>query len=68
MQRESGPKPFVMTAEKAAELIARGIERNKAMVIIPRFFGTVTRISGLLPERVRRWSSRSFRFTVGDPE
>ncbi len=68
MQRESGPKPFVMTAEKAAERIARGIERNKPMVIIPRFFGTVTRISGLLPERVRRWSSKSFRFTVGDPE
>ena len=68
MQRESGPKPFVMTAEKAAELIARGIERNKPMVIIPRFFGTVTRISGLLPERMRRWSSKSFRFTVGDPE
>ena len=68
MQRESGPKPFVMTAEKAAELIARGIERNKPMVIIPRFFGTVTRISGLLPERMRRWSSQSFRFTVGDPE
>jgi len=68
MQRESGPKPFVMTAEKAADRIARGIERNKPMVIIPRFFGTVTRISGLLPERVRRWSSKSFRFTVGDPE
>ncbi|HET7681769.1 MAG TPA: SDR family NAD(P)-dependent oxidoreductase [Xanthobacteraceae bacterium] len=68
MQRESGPKPFVMTAEKAAELIARGIERNKPMVVIPRFFGTVTRISGLLPERVRRWSSKSFRFTVGDPQ
>ena len=68
MQRELGPKPFVMTAEKAAERIARGIERNKPMVIIPRFFGTVTRISGLLPERVRRWSSKSFRFTVGDPE
>ena len=32
------------------------------------FFGTVTRISGMLPERVRRWSSKSFRFTVGDPQ
>jgi short-subunit dehydrogenase len=68
MHRENGPKPFVMTADKAAELIARGIDRNKPMVVIPRFFGTMTRISGLLPERVRRWSSKSFRFTVGNPD
>ena len=68
MHRENGPKPFVMSAEKAAELIARGIDRNEPMVVIPRFFGAVTRISGLLPERVRRWSSKSFRFTVGNPD
>jgi short-subunit dehydrogenase len=68
MHRESGPKPFVMTAEKAADLIARGIDRNKPILVMPKFFGTVTRISGLLPERVRRWSSKSFRFTVGNPD
>jgi hypothetical protein len=38
------------------------------MVILPRFFGTLTRISGMLPERARRWTSKSFRFTVSDPE
>ncbi len=68
MERENGPKPFVMPADKAAEIIARGIERNRATVVLPRFFGTMTRISGMLPERVRRWSNKSFRFTVGDPE
>lgn len=66
-QRENGPKPFVMAADKAAEIIARGIAGNKATVVLPRFFGTMTRISGMLPERIRRWSNRSFRFTVGDP-
>jgi short-subunit dehydrogenase len=68
MHRENGPKPFAMSAEKAAELIARGIDGNKPMVVIPRFFGALTRISGMLPERVRRWSSKSFRFTVGNPD
>jgi short-subunit dehydrogenase len=68
MQRESGPKPFVMEAEKAASVIAQGIERNKPMVILPRFFGTVTRISGMLPERMRRWTSKGFRFTVSEPD
>jgi short-subunit dehydrogenase len=68
MRRESGPKPFAMEPEKAADLIARSIERNKPIVVLPRFFGTVTRISGMLPERVRRWTSKSFRFTVSDPE
>lgn len=67
-QRENGPKPFVMAADKAAEIIACGIASNKATVVLPRFFGTMTRISGMLPERIRRWSNRSFRFTVGDPE
>jgi short-subunit dehydrogenase len=68
MERENGSKPFLMPADKAAEIIARGIERNKATVVLPAFFGTMTRISGMLPERVRRWSNKSFRFTVGDPE
>lgn len=68
MRRESGPKPFVMAPEKAADVIAQAIERNKPMVILPRFFGTLTRISGMLPERARRWTSRGFRFTVSDPE
>jgi short-subunit dehydrogenase len=68
MERENGPKPFAMPAVKAADIIVRGIDRNKATVVLPRFFGNLTRISGMLPERVRRWSNGAFRFTVGDPE
>jgi short-subunit dehydrogenase len=66
-QREHGPKPFVMIAEKAAAIIARNIERNVETLVLPRFFGTMTRITGLLPERLRRRINGSFRFTVGDP-
>ena len=66
MQRESGLKAFVMAPEKAADLIYRRLEQNEGVIVIPRLFGFLTRMSGLLPERMRRWSSRSFRFTVSD--
>ncbi len=66
MLRERGPKPFKMTAERAAEIIARGLERDRATIMFPFFFAWVTWLSGLLPDGLRRWTSRSFRFTVGD--
>jgi short-subunit dehydrogenase len=68
MHRESGPKPSVMPAEKAAALIARRIARNHALIVFPFFFGWVTRISGLLPDRIRRWTMGPFRFTVTPPK
>ena len=68
MERENGTKPFAMPVDKAAEIIARGIASNKATVVLPRFFGNMTRINGMMPERIRRWINKSFRFTVGDPE
>jgi NAD(P)-dependent dehydrogenase (short-subunit alcohol dehydrogenase family) len=68
MQRESGAKPFKMTAEKAAELICRGLERDRALIVFPRFFALLTRIGGLLPDRIRQWTMAPFRFTVSDPD
>ncbi len=67
MRRESGVKPFTLKPEQAAELISRGLERNRALIVFPRFFGLITRIGGLLPDRIRRWTSAPFRFTVSDP-
>jgi short-subunit dehydrogenase len=66
-EREHGPKPFIMPVEQAAEIIARGVASNQGTLVIPRFFGTMTRITGLMPERIRRWINKSYRFTVGDP-
>lgn len=66
MQREHGPKPFKMTAEKAATLIARGLRRDRATIAFPRLFALVTRISGLLPDRARRLLTNAFRFTVSE--
>ncbi len=67
MLRESGPKPFVIEAEKAADLIVRGLARNKATVVFPFWFGLIARIGGILPDRIRRLSMKPFRFTVSDP-
>jgi short-subunit dehydrogenase len=44
--------PFIMTAPKAAELIARAIEKKKMVYAFPFFFATIVRILGMLP---RTW-------------
>jgi short-subunit dehydrogenase len=68
LHRESGVKPFEMKPEKAAELICRGLERDRALIVFPFFFALMTRIGGLLPDRLRRWAMAPFRFTVSDPD
>lgn len=64
MLRENGPKPFKISAERAAKLIAAGLERDKAVISFPAFFAWVTWLNGILPDGLRRRLSRSFRFTV----
>ena len=68
MARESGPKPFAISPGKAADLIGRGLDHNLAVIAFPFFFALVARIGGLLPDRLRRWTMRPFRFTVSDPD
>jgi short-subunit dehydrogenase len=62
--QEQGWKPFEMSPHRAAELIIRGIDRNRPVISFPRFFSLITRLGGLLPEGIRRWTSQPFRFTV----
>jgi short-subunit dehydrogenase len=64
MQQESGPKPFAIAPERAAELIVRGLLRNRSVIAFPFLFALVTRLGGLLPDTVRRWAMP--RFTVGE--
>lgn len=66
MRRETGKKPFVVAPERAAVLIAQGLERNRAVIAFPRLFAWSARIHGLLPDRLQRRLSQSFRFTVSD--
>jgi len=49
------PKPFNMTAEKAAGRIRRGLEQDRAVIMFPLFFAMMSRLDGLLPDRVRRY-------------
>jgi short-subunit dehydrogenase len=64
MDQESGAKPFAMTAKAAADLIARGLQRNRPIIAFPFLFALITRIGGLLPDTVRRWTMRPYRFSV----
>jgi short-subunit dehydrogenase len=66
MSRESGRKPFVMPPERAAELIAAGLVRNRAVIAFPFFYALATRLHGLLPDRIRRLLLARSRFTVAD--
>jgi short-subunit dehydrogenase len=64
MQQESGWKPFAMTPERAAELIDRGLARNRPIIAFPFLLALLARIGGALPDGVRRWTLLPFRFTV----
>ncbi len=64
----SGAKPFEISPEQTAELILRGLERNKAVITFPRLFSFLTRVGGLLPAGLREWTSKPFRFNVKNQE
>jgi len=64
MHQESGSKPFKMPPEKAADLIVRGLARNRPVIAFPFLFALLSRIGGFLPDRVRQWTIDPFRFTV----
>jgi NADP-dependent 3-hydroxy acid dehydrogenase YdfG len=46
----------------------RGINKNRALIAFPFFFALITRLGGLLPDYLRRWTMRPFRFTVSGPD
>ena len=62
--REQVRKPQEMSAAKAADIIVRGLVRNRAVIAFPRMLALLTRINALLPDRLRR--SLLPRFTVSD--
>ena len=62
--RENAKKPQQMSAEKAAAIITKGLERNSPVIAFPRALTALTRLHGMLPDTVRRWLMRWARFTV----
>jgi short-subunit dehydrogenase len=65
-QREIGDKPFEMPADRAAEIILRGLARDKAVIAFPFWLAFATRIGGRLPHWLRERITRGSRFNV-DP-
>jgi short-subunit dehydrogenase len=66
--KETGWKPFEMSAERAADLALRGLAANRAVIAFPTILATLSWIGGMLPDRARRFTSRPFRFTVSSPD
>jgi short-subunit dehydrogenase len=64
--REIGPRPFEVSAERAAALTLRGLRKNKAVIAFPRFLAMITWLGGVLPDRVRQFTEIWFRFDVAD--
>ena len=64
--QEHGHKPFLLSAERAAELIADGLARDRSIIAFPRVLALLTRIGALLPEGLRCLTSGPFRFKVTD--
>jgi short-subunit dehydrogenase len=62
--QETGWKPLEMSAEAAAGHIVRGLAANRAVVSFPSVLATMSWIGGLLPDRVRRLTSRPFGLKV----
>jgi short-subunit dehydrogenase len=66
MAQESGPKPGAIEPAAAARLIARGLEHDKPVITFPFLFSLMTRLGGLLPDRLRRRTQEPYRFTVAE--
>jgi short-subunit dehydrogenase len=64
--REIGPRPFEVSAEKAAELILHGLRRDQSVIAFPTFLAFITWLGGVMPDRVRQFTERWFRFDVTD--
>lgn len=64
--REIGWKPFEMPVERAVALIVRGLARNKPVIAFPSILTWLTRIGAMLPEPVRRFTEKAFRYKVVD--
>ena len=66
-RRFRGPKPFHWSLERAAERVARGIERGERRVVFPAPLALSLAVLPLLPRSIVDAIARGFRFTVDPP-
>jgi len=48
------PMPFIMKADRAANIIYRGLEKKKALITFPFFFSLIIRFLSVLPRGIYR--------------
>ena len=49
------PKPFMITADAAAAVIARGVAAGKRVIVVPWQFAVMRALTDLLPRALVRW-------------
>jgi short-subunit dehydrogenase len=64
LDQETGGKPGKMPASRAAAIIARGLARNRGTIAFPFWLALGSRLTGLLPDRLRERRMRNIRFQV----
>jgi short-subunit dehydrogenase len=65
--RVKGWKPLEMSTDAAAGRIVRALARDRPVTAFPWPLALVTRLSVLLPDKLRRVGMRPFRFRVAPP-
>ena len=65
-RRYLGKKPFEVTAEKAAQLIAEGLDKDCRQVVFPKVLAWGMRLLALVPERWQGGFLAPFAFAVAD--
>jgi short-subunit dehydrogenase len=60
--RYKGWRPLSISPDEAARHIRRGLARDRAIIAFPRSLAIVARLSGAVPEPLRRTFMGGFRF------
>ncbi len=62
--RYRGWRPLLMEADRAAEHILRGLDRDRPVIAFPRSLALLAKLSTFVPEGVRRLGLSGFRFSI----
>jgi len=60
-----GPRPLMISAERAAAIVRRGLDRRRRRIVFPRRLGLVLQALDLLPAFLGDWLIRRSRFRIG---
>jgi short-subunit dehydrogenase len=59
-----GDKPFMVSLDRAAAVVRRGLDRKQARIVFPRLLGLGIQATDLMPWFVGDWILRSVRFHI----